>query len=96
MITDLRSALAHVLEPDELVDQLLHGLVGECTTVMLEVVVDGLCELLARRWLAAQRVQLLDDGRELVAVEGAYQARGVISRGSRDIAASFTVSWRGN
>src|SRR6476659_8185348 len=77
VITDPGSVLAHVLEVDQLVDELLDGAVGQRAAVLAEVVGDGLRELLARRGLAGERVQLLDDWRELFVV----LARGW--RGSR-------------
>src|SRR6188768_1750628 len=54
VVTHLGAFLAHVLEPDELVDDECHGLVGQSATMLFEVAGDGLRQLPGGGGLAAE------------------------------------------
>src|SRR5436190_16850006 len=76
VIAHLAIHLAHIFQPDELIDQQRHDLVGQLAAMLLEIVGDGLRQLLAGAGLAAERMQMLDDGREVLGMR-APRARNV-------------------
>ena len=87
MVTHLAIRLAHIFQPDELIDQQRHDLVGQLAAMLFEIAGDGLRQLFAGGRLAAERVQMLDDGSEFL---------GMRTPRARHVRCVFDAFRRGN